>query len=184
MALADILAAITQQADQRIAEARTAHQKQLTQYREQSEREIATKKQEIAAQKEQRKVQLKAKAENHAAMLKRNAQLKKKQELLDRTYQKVVKELSALPDDKIEPLLRQCIKSIKSEGTIHPSEKHENLVQKLADSGKFKIGSSIKAKGGFLFVSETREQDYTFEHLVQETLRPKTELEISQLLFA
>jgi len=184
MAIQDILAAITQQADQRIADARTAHQKQLTLCREQSERELAKRKQEIAAQKEQRKTQLKAKAENHAAMLKRNAQLKKKQELLDRTYQKVVQDLSALPDDQIEPLLRQCIKSIKNEGTIHASEKHANLVKKLADSGKFTIGDTIKAKGGFRFVSKTQEQDYTFEHLVQETLRPKTELEISQLLFA
>jgi len=89
MALQDILAAISAQADQKITEARTLHQKHLTQVREVSERNLAKKKQDIALQKEQRKAQLKAKAENHAVMIKRNALLKKKQELLDQMYNQV-----------------------------------------------------------------------------------------------
>jgi len=111
MALQDILAAISAQADQKITEARTLHQKHLTQVREVSERNLAKKKQDIALQKEQRKAQLKAKAENHAVMIKRNALLKKKQELLDQMYNQVGEKLALLPEKKLEPLVRACLKS-------------------------------------------------------------------------
>ncbi len=184
MALQDILAAISAQADQQIQRARSEHHKQLTKMREQSERAIATKKQDIALQKEQRKAQLTAKAENHAAMYIRNAELSKKQELLDRTYDNVIAELSKLPDEDLKRLIESCLKGIKGKGAIHPAKKHESLLNKLADSSQLTIGESIDAKGGFKFISDTQEQDYTFEHLVSEVLRPKTELEISHLLFA
>ncbi|MFA7682309.1 MAG: hypothetical protein WCX61_04755 [Candidatus Peribacteraceae bacterium] len=184
MALQDILAAISAQADRRITDARSKHQRSLTQLREESERALSTKKQELALQKTQRKAQMEAKAKTHAAMHERNGELKKKRELLDRTYAAVVEELAKLPDEKIEPLLRTCLKNITTKGTIHPSHKHEKLLTKLADSGRFTVGETIDAKGGFLFVSQTREQDCTLEHLVSEVLRPATELETSHMLFA
>lgn len=184
MALDDILSAITAQADQKIKEARSVHQKNLTKIRELGERTVATKKQEIATQKEQRKAQLTAKTQNAAAMFTRNALLGKKRELLDRTYANVVEELSKLPHDQVEPLIRACLKSIRDEGTIHPAKEHEGLVKKCADASRFHLGEPVKAKGGFIFISKTKEQDCTFEHLVSEALRPMSELEISQLLFS
>jgi len=184
MALADILAAITAQADQKIKDARSIHQKNLTKIREQGERTISTKKQEIAVQKEQRKTQLKAKAENHAAMQIKNAGLTKKRELLDRTYDQVVEELSKLPDEELKALFTLCLKSIKAEGTIHPAESHVKLIKELADHDQFEMGSTVKAKGGFTFTSQKQEQDCTLEHLVAEVLRPASELEISQMLFS
>ena len=76
------------------------------------------------------------------------------------------------------------LKSIRDEGTVHPASEHEGLLRKLADASRFHLGEPIKAKGGFKFVSKTKEQDCTFEHLVSEVLRPLSELEISQLLFS
>ncbi|MBU0458248.1 hypothetical protein KJ652_00605 [Patescibacteria group bacterium] len=184
MALQDIITAIISQADQKIKDARSVHQKGLTKIREEGERTVAVRKQEIAAQKEQKKAQIKAKAENAGAMLVKNTVLTKKQELLNETYEAAVEELAKLPDGKIEPLMRACLKSITSEGTIHPAAKHVDLMKKLADSGKFELGSTIKAKGGFRFISKKQEQDCTLEHLTSEVLRPKSELEISQMLFS
>ena len=183
MSLQDILTAITQQADQKIIDARSIHQKGLTKIREEGERTVAVRKQEIARQKETKKSQLKAKAENAAQMHKKNAILATKRKLLDKTYEEVVDELAELPDSKLEPLMRACIKSINSEGTIHPAEKHVKLMKKLADSKKFKMGSTIEAKGGFKFTSAKQEQDCTLEHLTSEVLRPTSELEIAQNLF-
>jgi len=40
------------------------------------------------------------------------------------------------------------------------------------------------AKGGFVFISDTEEQDFTFENLIQNILRPRTELSIAHTLFA
>jgi len=184
MALQDILAAITAEADLQIEEARAAHHKELSGLREESERRIAGKKQEIAKQKERKKTQLTAKANAHAQVQKRNVILKKKKELLDQTYAKVIERLSELPDKDVEPLLRACVQLIKIKGEIRPSEKHVNILKKLCPKDQFKIGATIKASGGFLFVSEKQEEDFTFEHLVEHVLRPDTELEISKTLFS
>lgn len=183
MALQDILDAISAQADQQIANARSTHQKAVTQKREASERSLAKRKQEVAAQKELKKQQLKSKTEAHAEALKRNAVLTKKQELLDRLFQKVTKELSATEEGQSEELMRVCLKKITLKGTIHPSEKHAKLLKKIAPSEQFTMGKETNAKGGFLFVSETQEYDFTFEHLVSEMLRPNTELDVSRELF-
>lgn len=184
MALQDILDAITAEADQQIAEARSVHQKALTEMREEGERKTAKRKQEIAVQKEARKEQMSAKAETHASMQKRNAILSKKQVLLDSAYDSVVEKLGTLDAGKVEPLLRACIKQITVNGEIRPAEKHAQLIKKLAPSEQFRMGDPVKSVGGFLFVSEKEEQDFTFEHLVQHVLRPATELETSQALFS
>lgn len=183
MPLKDIIAAIIAEADARIEQARAAHQKELTLLREQSEKRLSTRKQEIAASKEQKKVQLKAKAQAHADAQRRNAALRKKQELLDRLYSKVATDMGSLPADTVEDLLRKSLKTITEKGTIHPSAKHVDLLKKIAPSEQFTIGETIESTGGFRFVSQKQERDFTFEHLVQEVVRPATELEVSQKLF-
>ena len=184
MALQDILDAITAQADQQIADARKAHQQELTRMREQSERALATKKQETAVQKEEKKTQLRAKAEAYAQARKSSVILKKKQDLLDRAYEQALEKLTALPDEKVEPLLRWCVKQITAKGKIHPSKKHEKLLKKIAPSKQFSLEKATDAKGGFLFESTKQEQDFTFKHLVSEWLRPRTELDTSKKLFS
>lgn len=184
MALQDILAAITALADQRIADARQAHKQSLTQLREDSERSLATKKQELASQKQKKMNQLAAKANTHAHAVQRNAILQKKKELLDRTYAEVMKELTSLDAKDLETLLRACLKRIKHKGEIHPSKKHADLLKKICPSEQFTMKDATNAKGGFLFISDKEDQDFTFEYLVEHELRPKTELTTSQLLFS
>jgi len=184
MALNDILAAIVAQADQQIEDARQRHKKHLSELREKNERAIAKKKQEIAVQKEQKKQQLQAKAETHVSMLKRNALLLKKQQLLNETYAMVVEKLSSLSSAEAESLLRACVKQIKAKGVLHPAKGQEDVLKKIAPSEQFTIGDSIKAKGGFLFVSEKEEQNFTYEHLVSHLLRPHTEVDTAHELFS
>lgn len=184
MALQDILAAITAKADKKIEQARADLQKENSQLRQESEKRIAKRKQEIEVSKQQKLDQMKAKAETHASAVKRNAVLSKKKELLDRLYGKVAEDLAELSDKEIEPLLRKCVKGIKAKGEIYPSKKHAALLKKICPSEQFRIKDPKHFKGGFLFVSEREEQDFTFEHLVEEVLRPKTELETSHTLFS
>lgn len=183
MALQDILAAITAQADQRITDARTEHQRSLTQLREESERRIAKKKQELAVTKQERMRQLEAKAHTHALAQKRNAVLSAKKDLLDAVYADAIDELSKLGDKDVEPLLRACVKSISEKGAIHPSKKHAELLKKICPSEQFKMEQPTDSKGGFVFVSDRQEQDFTFEHLVEQNLRPQTELDVSKTIF-
>jgi vacuolar-type H+-ATPase subunit E/Vma4 len=184
MALQDILAAITAEADKHITDARTAHLQSLTQMREESERNLAKKKQEIAVSKQQKMNMLTAKAHTHGEAQKRNAVLSKKKELLDDVFAKAVKELGKLDDKEVEPLLRHCIKSIKAKGVIHPSAKHADLLQKICPSEQFRLEKPTNAAGGFLFVSESQEQDFTFEHLMEHAVRPSHELTVSKTLFS
>ncbi|MDP7477030.1 MAG: hypothetical protein QF442_01120 [Candidatus Peribacteraceae bacterium] len=184
MALQDILAAITAEADQQIESARAEHQKTITGMREESERSMSTRKQELAVQKQKKMDQITAKAHAHANAHKRNETLSKKKELLDRLYVGVAKQLGALPEKEVESLLRKCLKCIKSKGEIHPATHHAALLKKICPSEQFRMKDGTKAKGGFLFVSAREEQDFTFEHITEQVLRPKSELETSHLLFA
>lgn len=183
MALQDILAAITAEADTRIEDARSAHQRALTQMREESERNLAKKKQELAVQKQQKMQVLEAKASTHAVTHKRNALLGKKKELLDRTYEKAIDALVKLDEKDTEALLRACIKQIKAKGVIHPSAKHEAMLKKICPSEQFKIEKATDAKGGFLFVSDKEEHDFTYEQIIEQMVRPSTELAVSSILF-
>lgn len=182
MALQDILAAITAEADKRIADARKAQQNRLTDIREKSEQHIAKRKQEIAMQKQEKQDQMLMKAQAHAQITKRNAELSKKQELLDAVYGDVVDHLCSLSGAELETFLKACLEQIQGSGTIRPSATHADLLKKLA--GNFTIGEPVEAKGGFVFVSEKQERDYTFEHLVHAYLRPATEVETANSLFA
>lgn len=183
MALQDILDAIIAQSDLQITTARSEHQKRVSQLREAAERTQAKKRQDLAAQKEKKKAQLKMKAEAHAEAMKRNTVLRKKRELLDRLYNKATDALASVGDEKIEPLLRAYLKEIPHNGNLHPSEAHAALLKKIAPSEQFSIEKPIKAKGGFLYTSVKTEEDNTFEHRMQEWLRPQTELYISKALF-
>ena len=183
MALQDILKAIIAEADQQIESERKVHQKHLSTLKEQSEQRTAKRKQEIAVQKESRKDQMRAKSEAHAQMIERNAELKKKQELLDDLFGKVVTELGKMSDNEVEEFLNKCVKSIHAHGEILPSKAHADLLKRIAPSEKFKIGEPISASGGFIFISNKEEQDFTFEHLVSSYLKPKMEVEIANEIF-
>ena len=184
MALQDILAAITADADRQIEEARINLQKELTALREESERRTAKRKQEIAVQKQQKIAQLTAKAQTHAISRKRNAILAKKKELLDTVYTKAIIEFCSISDDNAEKLLRACINTITEKGEIYPSKVHALLLKKICPSEQFSMKDPTDAKGGFLFVSKKEEQDFTFENIMQYMVRPRTELAIANDLFA
>jgi vacuolar-type H+-ATPase subunit E/Vma4 len=182
MALTDILQAITKNADKKIESAREQQQRLTRDKREESERTISKAKQDVALQRDRKKTELKAKAQTHAQSLKKNALLRKKRELLDQIFADVMHDLCALPEGDVQELLRACVDQLKNEGTLHPSSAYEDMLKKMLPN-HIKMGSTTKAKGGFLFVSETQEQDFTFEHIVEHILRPKTELDASQSLF-
>lgn len=183
MALADLLAAIRAAADQKISEARSEHQKMMTELKEANERELSKVKTQLNKQKEERKTSLRAKTVTHATQQKNALILKKKRALLDQTYAAVLEELKSLKPDKLETILRLCLKEVSTKGTVHPASAHKDLLKKLAPSEQFKIGDTIDSVGGFRVVSAKQEYDYTFEHLVISVLKPQTELETAHTLF-
>lgn len=183
MALDDILSAITQETDKRITDAKDTHKKRLSSLREESERQLLRKKLEIDAQRKEKEKLMRAKAETYISLQQRNAILRKKQELLTRCYDEVKKELASLKPAGVEKLLKHFLQGIKSKGEIRPAKHHKELMEKIADEKHFTIGKPIDASGGFLFISNKEEFDFTFENLVDNYLRPKTEVQVSHSLF-
>ena len=179
----DIIDAIVAQTDEQIAQHRSAHQKHLSELREKSERNVASKKQEVSRSKEERKEQMIAKAHAHAAMFVRNAELSKKQELLNTLYEEVGKKLGNLPKDKLEGILKKLLSQIHAAGSLNAAKPHADLVQTLA-SNNFTVGETIDGVGGFVFHSDKQERDCTFEHLVLSVLRPATEVDSATSLFS
>lgn len=182
MALDDILQAIKAHADTVLASARAAHDRRMTEMREASRNDIERKEREIVEQKEQTLARSTQKADAHAATLIRHAALTAKQRVLDDVYASVAAALAEAPESTIEPLLRACLKSLPAAGEIRPAHSHAALLKKLAHK-EHAIGEPIEASGGFIFVSNDRDVDCTFEQLTQRVLRPATELEISASLF-
>ncbi len=184
MALQDILDAITAEADQRIADARAAHQKRLSQLREESDRRLVKKKQDINAQREEKKRQMRLKADAAMAVDRRNALLARKRALLDAVYADMEAALAALPEARLRPLLDRCLDRIKGPGTIRPAAAHAPLLADLVKGRTgLTIGEPLDTSGGFLFVSDLEEHDETFAALIREQLRPRTEAAVAAALF-
>ncbi len=182
MALNDILDAIVGDADKRIAEATAAHKQFLKELREESERRLSRKRTQIAEQRDQKKRQLKEKTESHARMSYSKAVLARKQEYIDRLYAEAFDALTHLPKDKTETLLEKCLKQIDAKGVIHPAKAHEAMLKKMLPTG-CTMGDTIDAAGGFRFVSDTQEHDFTYEFIVHRLLRSATEVDAASALF-
>lgn len=181
MALSHILAAITSEADAEILAAERAHALAVSDLTAAHERATGTIRSTVKQQKTERLHQLKKRAEDHSDMMRRHAVLQRKQELLDEFYAAATKELSALPAAETERLLSGWIAKLPKGGTIIPSKAHEQLLKKLA--GDRAVLPAINSVGGFRFVSEKEDRDYTYEFLVKNILRPETEIEVAGQLF-
>ncbi|HVW66270.1 MAG TPA: hypothetical protein VHA78_00900 [Candidatus Peribacteraceae bacterium] len=183
MALKDILAAIKKEAELRIADASNAHEKRLAELHAAYKSRIAAKKDEIDAATAARKDRMKSRVETHVAVDRRNTVLAKKREMLDAVYDAVLEDLLKLPKAETEQLLGRCLAGITEKGVIHPAPAHAEILKKLA-ADRFDIGTPADIRGGFIFESSTKEESFSYDRLVQDVLRPATEVDTAQKLFA
>lgn len=182
MALQDILDAIKAESDERIAAAQAKHDAALRQMRAAAEQFITQKRKQITEQKEQNLRQIKEKAESHARMIRNKTLLAKKQECMEQLYDRVLADLSSLPTDKTEGVLKKCLSFIHERGVIHPAKPHEALLATLLPNGST-MGTPIDASGGFRFSSDTKEYDFTYEFIVHSLILPQSEVKVASELF-
>jgi vacuolar-type H+-ATPase subunit E/Vma4 len=183
MALTDIFEGIVAETDAQIQTAKGAHKERMKSLRAQSDAAVTSKLQAMHEQKELRKRQMRSRMLTHADMTKRNAILAKEQEYMTIFFNHLIEKLANLPKPALEKFYATCFESINAKGTIRPAKPHKEIIEKIA--GKhFSIGEPLDIPGGFLFTSETQDRDFTFPFLVQNVLRPKTEIEVAKRLFA
>ena len=186
MALANILQAIIAHADAEIArlqEQMMADQKTTSSRNDTLLQEYGEKLQQQA---EERKKQLEARSRSALQMERKAQLLGQKRALMDSLYQDVLAALSSQPEENQKKLLNALLGRIKTaKGAIHPAECHAKLIEKLPnfDAKRFTIGKSIDAAGGFIVESDISEENFTYDILLQEELRAKTELAVASELF-
>lgn len=183
MALQHILDAIVQDADHRIQQISSSSKQRLKDAREASEKRLSNSRQKIADSVELKKRQVKEKTLSYALMKKRKVMLEHKQQHLNDLYEQVIEKLAGLSKEQAEKVMEACLKGLPSAGIIHPSKAHEAILKKMLPKG-CEMGSSIDARGGFIFSNDTQECNYTFEHLVQHVMRQKDEVKIARELFS
>lgn len=184
MAISDILQAIITEADQQIADVQTQHKLTMKALKESHEQQYFSSIKQIDRQKEEKKHQMRSRVEGHAQMVKRLALLGKKQEQIHAVYAAAHSALEKLPKAELERLLVACLKRIGQEGVILPAKTHEELLAKLLPAYPgLTMGKSINAAGGFRFIGAAQEHNYTFEFLIENIVRPATELSIARELF-
>ena len=162
MALTDIIQAIKAQADKEITILQEQAVREKNSIKSKTDEEIALYEKDMKKKTEDRKVAMKKKAETMVEMDRKRVLLEEKRKALDSVYKKALEEVKKLPADKIK--------------------KFEDSLKKHVEGCKGDI-KPVK-EGGFIFVSEKSEEDYSFEHLVNEVLRPQTEITVSAELFS
>lgn len=178
MAFHDILQHILEDAEARIATAKNDQRQRLATARVTNERETDAELARIRQTKEAKKIQMRERAESHSIMARRHAVLKKKQELIGKVYEEVLMQMESMPESQLEKFFAACLERVHGEGTVSASAKHEGILKKLIQNSSLKMGEPMKTNGGFIVSTETQNFDFSFPFLVQELLRPRTELEV------
>ena len=122
MALPDIIAAITKEADMQIAASALQHENTVKNAKTLSEEHCRTVIASIEAQKQQSIERKRRAAAQHAEAGTRNAVLQCKRRLLDTAYAAVLEKMSKAPESRIETLLRACLATVH-EGEIRPQKR-------------------------------------------------------------
>lgn len=182
MALNQLLAAITAQADQQITLIRQEQERTLKAARDEQEIALSAALRSIDVRKRQKMDQVRMKAEQHAAAFHNNTVLRHKRVLLDRIFTSVIRSLAAATDEAIEPLLKRCL-TLAGPGEIRPTERHRKLLQNILPSS-CSLGLSVSGEGGFICITEKQEHDFRLETIVQDLLRPVSEILVADTLFS
>lgn len=186
MALQDILIAIDDDMNGKLEELRKQHQQQMIMLKRESEARTDEYELSVQKQKEEKMKQMRAKARSASQQRRRNMVTRKKRELIDEAYDMVLAQLAKAPQDTAAHFLKRAIERIGDEpGIIHPAKTHAAECERLtADKAYLSVGSPVAATGGFRFVSEKTEMDFTYESLVRNALRPQTELDAASAMFS
>lgn len=181
MALDAILTAISAKNDQLLTEERATHKENLANMKQVFEDGVAEMQHRIQKQCDQKKLAMVQKAKTHASMHATNAELTAKQTILNDVYQSVINEFDNLPEKEVTSILQAMLDKLPETGILHVGKKQEKILKKIAS--QYEFGKTLDDSG---FILETDEADYDcrIATIVNEQMRPDTEITISQELFA
>lgn len=183
MSFKHLLQSIAQEADRRIADAKKAHKERMHVLEAAHDRSLESIRKDAQDRLNERKRSLKEKAESLGRISASKLLLKTKNAEIDAVYDAVLEDLKKLDKGALESFFKKAL-DLAGEGAIRAAKQHEAMLKKLAGK-EFEMGETLaKSEGGFIVTTPTKEWNFTFDFLVQQSLRPATEIETANALFA
>jgi len=183
MSFKHLLQSIVTEADQRISDAKKAHMDRMHALEASHDRALDGIKKNAQDRLNERKRSLKEKAESLGRISASKLLLKTKNAEIDAVYDAVLEDLKKLDKAGLESFFKKALE-MAGEGTIRAAKEHEAILKKIAGKN-FEMGETLpKSEGGFIVATATKEWNFTFDFLVHQSLRPLTEIDAANALFA
>lgn len=190
MALQDILQKITSDTNKKAAFMKQVVDDEIKKIEEEAKDKAELRKEEI---EEKIKVQANSiieKSKTLAHMESRSKLLFQKRELIDLSYEELINELVALNDTEYVKIISSMLKSLSNtvkKGSLIVPENRKKLMGELLKKLELDYhikDSSSNMKGGFILHKGKIEYNYTFDYIIQKSIRVNTELEVAKILFS
>lgn len=187
MSLADILAKIEKEGDHKIANINKEAEKVIKQITKEYSQKRTQLEKELAAKTEEKAEKLHEKARILAKMEAKNALLKTKRALINKTFDQTIANLAK--SEKYTQFLVHLLKKAHAEfkeGTVTPAhgkEKETEAAIKEANVNFTLASHSSKIAGGFILESGQVEVNFSFEDLLLKQFRDQIEPVVIQTLF-
>ncbi|MCK5608917.1 V-type ATP synthase subunit E [Candidatus Pacearchaeota archaeon] len=190
MALSDILKKIEDEAAKKSAFMKQVADDEIKKIEDETNEKAEARKAEIEVKIETQSASVIEKSKTLASMEGRSQTLRQKREIIDQTYAEVEKELNGLSDHDYVSLVTTMFKHVAKtaeKGNLTVPADRRKLTEQALEKANVDFHIKEEAhdfKGGFVLTSGKLEINLSFPYLIQKIVRPKTELEVSKLLFS
>ncbi|MBU0706260.1 hypothetical protein KJ657_04840 [Patescibacteria group bacterium] len=189
MALSDILQKIKDEAGKKAAFMKQVADDEIAKIKSEAGERAKVRRTEIASRAEEKSANLREKAKLLAKMEARNLLLREKRQVIEDVYTESVKELEHLKGHDLERLMVSMFKAAsktmpKAHVTVASGHKRqaEEAIQKAKVNYRVQ-GESSELKGGMILADGKQEMNLGFSYVLNQIIRPKTELDVAKILF-
>lgn len=189
MALSDILQKINDEAGKKAAFMKQVADDEIAKIKEEAAVKAEEKRKAVIEKADEKTRSVLEKAEVLAKMEGRNKLLSEKRQVIDEVYAETGKELSHLSGAELSKILVSMLKKAskmmpKGHLTVAAGQKTEveGAVSKAGVNYTVRDESS-DVDGGFVVSDGKQEINLSFNYLLKNQIRPKTELDIAKTLF-
>ena len=189
MALSDILQKIKDEAGKKAAFMKQVADDEIAKIKAEGADRAKARRDEITVRVEQKTANLLEKAKLLAKMEAKNLLLSEKRQVIEDVYSASAKELEHLKGHDLEKLMVSMFKAAsksmpKAHVTVSAGQRHqvEAAIEKAKVEYHVKEESS-EFERGVILAEGRQEMNLSFRYVLNEIVRPKTEMNVAKILF-
>lgn len=189
MAINDILNKIKDEANKKAAFEKQVIDNEIKKIKAEAEDKAKERMAEIDQTAKEKMISIMEQAKILAKMESRSETLRHKRVVISEAYKSAIDELNALDDKAYTDLLTSMFKSVlksmpEGELTIPANKKHQTQSAMKNAGVKYEIDKETNDfKGGFIVKNKKIEINLSFSYLMNNVIRPHSELEVAEILF-